>query len=144
MRQYRRHAGKMKHFDIPLASTNNRSAIPIRAFFVDVCVKDLELTLPSHANAHCIMKILKGSLVETRFKAPTAVDINNGQQRLMEKIGCEKMYSENEVTYMADNLGVHRISNPDPTEYAVSLHCKFLKSVCICKAWLTPCSVHTA
>jgi hypothetical protein len=142
MRQYRRHAGKMTHFDIPSASIDNRSAIPIRTFYVYVGVKDLELTLFSHANAHCIMKILKGSLVETRFKAPTAVDINNGQQRPMEKIGCEKMYSKNEVTYMADNLGVHRISNPHPTEYAVSLHCKFLISVCIFEAWLTPRSVY--
>jgi cysteine dioxygenase len=34
----------------------------------------------------------------------------------------ETTYSENQVTYMADTLGVHRISNPHPTEYAVSLH----------------------
>jgi cysteine dioxygenase len=26
---------------------------------------------------------------------------------------------------MSDKLGLHRISNPDPKEYAVSLHCKF-------------------
>jgi cysteine dioxygenase len=72
-----------------------------------------------HANAHCIMKVLKGRLTETRFATPTDEDIQN--KRPMTKIR-ETTYSENQVTYMADTLGTHRISNPDPTEYAVSLH----------------------
>lgn len=78
------------------------------------------LTLHSHANAHCIMKVLKGHLTETRFNIPTDDDIQN--KRPMTKIR-ETTYSENEVTYMADTLGVHCISNPDLTDYAVSLHC---------------------
>ncbi|XP_014560601.1 hypothetical protein COCVIDRAFT_23262 [Bipolaris victoriae FI3] len=72
-----------------------------------------------HANAHCIMKVLKGRLTETRFATPSDEDVKN--HRPMKKIR-ETTYSENEVTYMADNLGTHRISNPDPTDYAVSLH----------------------
>ncbi|KAL6158073.1 hypothetical protein ACJBU6_03879 [Exserohilum turcicum] len=72
-----------------------------------------------HANAHCIMKVLKGHLTETRFNIPTDDDIQN--KRPMTKIR-ETTYSENEVTYMADTLGVHCISNPDLTDYAVSLH----------------------
>ncbi|KAG9191197.1 cysteine dioxygenase [Alternaria panax] len=72
-----------------------------------------------HAQAHCIMKVLKGSLTETRFATPTKDDIEN--QRPMTKIH-EINYKKNEVTYMADTLGVHCISNPHPTEYAVSLH----------------------
>ena len=69
------------------------------------------------------MKILKGSLTETRYAAPTAVQINGSEDQPMVKTG-ETTYSQNQVTYMADNLGVHRISNPHPTEYAVSLHRK--------------------
>lgn len=80
-----------------------------------------KLTLHSHANAHCIMKVLKGRLTETRFATPT--DKDREDHRSMTKIR-ETTYSENQVTYMADTLGVHRISNPDPTDYAVSLHCK--------------------
>ncbi|KNG48536.1 cysteine dioxygenase [Stemphylium lycopersici] len=72
-----------------------------------------------HANAHCIMKVLKGRLTETRFATPT--DKDREDHRSMTKIR-ETTYSENQVTYMADTLGVHRISNPDPTDYAVSLH----------------------
>lgn len=67
------------------------------------------------------MKVLKGSLTETRFATPTEDDAQN--QRPMTKIR-ETTFAENEVTYMADTLGVHRISNPHPTDYAVSLHCK--------------------
>jgi hypothetical protein len=66
------------------------------------------------------MKVLKGSLTETRFATPTESDVEH--QRPMTKIH-ETTFSENDVTYMADTLGVHRISNPHPTEYAVSLHC---------------------
>ncbi|PVH96251.1 cysteine dioxygenase type I [Periconia macrospinosa] len=73
-----------------------------------------------HANAHCIMKILKGSLTETRFEWPT-VALNQNETRPL-KVISEKSYAQNEVTYMSDKLGLHRISNPDPKNYAVSLH----------------------
>lgn len=36
----------------------------------------------------------------------------------------EKTYQADQVTYMSDKLGLHRISNPDNENYAVSLHCK--------------------
>ena len=68
------------------------------------------------------MKILKGSLVETRFAWPT-VDQNKGENRPLQPIS-EKTYKENQVTYMSDKLGLHRIKNPDANDYAVSLHCK--------------------
>ena len=37
-------------------------------------------------------------------------------------LGCDQ------VVYMADSLGLHKISNPDSEEYAVSLHCMLLPS----------------
>ncbi|KAL1600823.1 Cysteine dioxygenase [Paraconiothyrium brasiliense] len=73
-----------------------------------------------HANAHCIMKILKGSLVETRYAWPT-VDLNQHEEQPLRTIS-QKRYEKDEVTYMSDKLGLHRISNPDPDDYAVSLH----------------------
>ncbi|CAI6333054.1 unnamed protein product [Periconia digitata] len=76
-----------------------------------------------HANAHCIMKILKGKLTETRFEWPT-VALNKKELKPLDVIS-EKTYGQDEVTYMSDKLGLHRISNPDPEDYAVSLHCKF-------------------
>jgi cysteine dioxygenase len=87
--------------------------------FADLLIVASVQETSRHANAHCIMKVLRGRLTETRFATPTDEDVRN--QRPMTKT-CETTYSENQVTYMADTLGTHRISNPDPTEYAVSLH----------------------
>ncbi|KAJ4374598.1 Cysteine dioxygenase [Didymella sp. IMI 355093] len=73
-----------------------------------------------HANAHCIMKILKGSLTETRYAWPT-VDLNNSEDHHMQVVS-EKTYKADQVTYMSDKLGLHRISNPHKENFAVSLH----------------------
>lgn len=61
------------------------------------------------------MKVLKGTLNETRFDFPR----NNATPPDVIK---ETMYQEGQVTYMADELGLHKISNPDPVNVAVSLH----------------------
>ncbi|KAH7321646.1 RmlC-like cupin domain-containing protein [Rhexocercosporidium sp. MPI-PUGE-AT-0058] len=68
-----------------------------------------------HADAHCLMKVLKGTLKETRFDFPR----NNATAPQVIK---ETLYHQGEVTYMADELGLHKISNPDEKEIAVSLH----------------------
>ncbi len=60
------------------------------------------------------MKVLKGTLRETRFSFPASGSAP--------KVIKETVYQENEVTYMADELGLHKISNPDPERLAVSLH----------------------
>jgi len=70
------------------------------------------------------MKVLKGSLDETRYAWP----LNNDEDCPLETIS-NKTYQKNEVTYMSDKLGLHRISNPDPLNHAVSLHCKCRNAV---------------
>lgn len=74
-----------------------------------------------HANAHCVMKVLSGHLKETRFSWPDPTLLNQGKPS-PPQISQETVYGENEVTYMNDKLGLHRISNPDPDSFAVSLH----------------------
>ncbi|KAK9248113.1 RmlC-like cupin domain-containing protein [Lipomyces tetrasporus] len=68
-----------------------------------------------HAEAHCIMKILQGELVESRYKWP------EGHSPRRMEIDRRVVYHENEVTYMHDKLGLHRISN-ETQKPAVSLH----------------------
>ncbi|RDL41657.1 uncharacterized protein BP5553_01636 [Venustampulla echinocandica] len=62
-------------------------------------------------------KILQGSITETRFATPSSP----GQQGPLVQTS-NKNFGLNQVSYMADILGLHEISNPHPTEYAVSLH----------------------
>ncbi len=72
-----------------------------------------------HGNAHCIMKILKGDLTETRYAFPDEDKDKEGQMKVIS----EKTYPENAVAYMADELGVHRVWNRG-SDFAVSLHCE--------------------
>jgi len=69
-----------------------------------------------HANAHCVMKILKGSLTETIYEAP------NPDKPCTPKMKRTRIYAENEVTYISDKIGVHKISNTSEKDLAVSLH----------------------
>lgn len=70
-----------------------------------------------HADSHCLMKILKGQLQESRFAIPKDP---KGEGPLTETARAN--FGVDKVAYIADNLGLHEISNPHPTEYAVSLH----------------------
>ncbi|EEH45268.2 cysteine dioxygenase [Paracoccidioides brasiliensis Pb18] len=82
-----------------------------------------------HANAHCVMKassdwlpyILKGSLRETQYAWPEEDKLRKGEPSPL-TVTKETLFWENEVTYMSDKLGLHKISNPDPENFAISLH----------------------
>ncbi|CBF74747.1 putative cysteine dioxygenase Cdo1 [Aspergillus nidulans FGSC A4] len=74
-----------------------------------------------HANAHCVMKVLKGNLQETLYTWPDQDKVQHGQSSPPE-VTKVTTYGENQVTYMSDKLGLHKIHNPDPNEPAISLH----------------------
>ncbi|XP_059847627.1 cysteine dioxygenase type 1-like isoform X2 [Hypanus sabinus] len=74
-------------------------------------------SIHDHSNAHCFLKLLKGELKETQFNFP---DANQENQELTKK--WEKTFHENEVTYINDSIGLHRVENVSHTEGAVSLH----------------------
>lgn len=99
-----------------------------------------------HANAHCVMKILKGELKETLYGWPCQRDENAtpcavagtegdcpstehtcsaGPEPLEPaalQVQRSTIYEKEQVTYMSDKLGLHRIENPSSNELAVSLH----------------------
>ncbi|KAK4541443.1 hypothetical protein LTR36_008044 [Oleoguttula mirabilis] len=103
-----------------------------------------------HANAHCVMKILKGRLTETIYgwpcqstagagkptecaTAPSSLHPstehtcslagqNGGLEPAALCVRRSTTYTREGVTYMSDRLGLHRIQNPDQSEVAVSLH----------------------
>ncbi|KAI5917131.1 RmlC-like cupin domain-containing protein [Camillea tinctor] len=68
-----------------------------------------------HGNAHCVMKILKGDLLEERFDPPEVPG-----NAMVPKSSA--IHRKDDVAYMSDKLGLHRVSNPGD-DYAVSIHC---------------------
>ncbi|KIW16013.1 hypothetical protein PV08_06064 [Exophiala spinifera] len=78
-----------------------------------------------HADAHCVMKVLKGTLKETLYSVPpgqSESDSSSPGAATPPQIVKETLYHENQVTYISDKIGVHKISNPSLTEVAISLH----------------------
>lgn len=68
-----------------------------------------------HANAHCCMKILKGTLAESLYDIPS----QEGAEMVPKK------YTElqrNVVGYISDDIGLHKISNASSDDFGVSLH----------------------
>jgi len=85
-----------------------------------------------HANAHCVMKIIKGSLQETVYHTPEPTgpiansfthSNGNSVEEAPMQVKKQTTYGEDEVAYISDQIGLHYISNPDPNDVAVSLHC---------------------
>ncbi|KAJ9582516.1 hypothetical protein L9F63_003130 [Diploptera punctata] len=82
-----------------------------------------------HANAHCFMKVLKGNLSEIRFEYPKeksssmtdTTDSEDEENGGLKEISRSRLES-NEVCYINDSLGLHRIENPSNIDTAVSLH----------------------
>lgn len=89
-----------------------------------------------HSNAHCLMKVLSGQLQETLYEWPSGASPMTPQPATKEDliprrtsqhegamtVKRESTLERDDVTYISDALGLHRISNPSETEVAVSLH----------------------
>lgn len=71
-----------------------------------------------HANAHCVMKIIKGNLQETVYEWPDKEEYSEGPMSVKK----QTLYQEEQVAYISDKIGLHHIANPDEHGYAVSLH----------------------
>ncbi|KAK6461213.1 RmlC-like cupin domain-containing protein [Scheffersomyces coipomensis] len=69
-----------------------------------------------HANAHCCMKILAGELMESLYDIP--------DQNEQKKLVCKKetLMTRDQVGYISDKIGLHKISNPIQDKVSVSLH----------------------
>ncbi|KAJ4049344.1 hypothetical protein NW756_006580 [Fusarium oxysporum] len=70
-----------------------------------------------HANAHCILKVLAGELTETIYNMPE----KDCEDRPL-SIKSANTHQADQVTYISDDIGLHRVHNPHPTQVAVSLH----------------------
>ena len=104
------------------------------------------------------MKVLKGSLRETLYRWPcesgdSDVDCATSPTSLCPstehtcslstagrsdkapsapRIKRSTTYEADQVTYMSDRLGLHRVENPSEGEVAVSLHLYTVNPPCLC------------
>lgn len=66
------------------------------------------------------MKVLSGELHETVYETPD----NDPSHTKPLTVKSSTTYGPNEVTYISDKIGLHRVHNPSSSQVAVSLHCK--------------------
>lgn len=73
-------------------------------------------SIHSHANSHCFMKVLDGSVQEALYDWPKPDQNMQMHQREVNK------YERNQTAYISDSIGLHRVENPSHTDKAVTLH----------------------
>ncbi|XP_046459355.1 cysteine dioxygenase type 1-like [Daphnia pulex] len=82
-----------------------------------------------HADAHCFMKMLDGTLKEVRFawpsdgnnSSPATTESGAGDAQELQTTG-STLLEVNGVCYINDSLGLHRVENPSHVDRSVSLH----------------------
>ncbi|KAI7892107.1 RmlC-like cupin domain-containing protein [Mucor mucedo] len=101
--------------------------------------KGQQSPIHDHSGSHCVMKILDGELQETQYHWPSSADTDSVEtvgditdasasssstthQGKPLAVSNNTVYHPNQVTYVHDNIGLHRISNPSQHTGAVSLH----------------------
>lgn len=72
-------------------------------------------SIHSHCNSDCYMKILDGEAKETRFDWP-------GDEEQDMKVKESHTHKRDDVTYICDEMGLHRVENPSNTDGTVTLH----------------------
>ncbi|XP_015604627.1 cysteine dioxygenase type 1 [Cephus cinctus] len=76
-----------------------------------------------HANAHCVMKVLQGELLETKYDWPRSCRDSGDNEEPEELQETNKnAIGLNHVCYINDSIGLHRVENPSTVNPAVSLH----------------------
>lgn len=74
-------------------------------------------SIHDHSNSHCFVKMLDGQLQETRYNWPTECE---GETQMNPRE--VNIYEKDQVTYINDTIGLHRMENPSHVVGAVSLH----------------------
>ncbi|XP_061180546.1 cysteine dioxygenase type 1-like [Saccostrea echinata] len=74
-------------------------------------------SIHDHANAHCFMKVLDGHAQEELFEWPS-----ESEDMVSMTPKGKNLYKRNEVAYISDEIGLHRVENPSHSDTAVTLH----------------------
>ncbi|XP_050396967.1 cysteine dioxygenase type 1 [Patella vulgata] len=74
-------------------------------------------SIHSHANAHCFMKVLDGSVREELYDWPSEDSTETSMSPRQ-----KNTYEKNSCAYISDEIGLHRVENPSHSDKAVTLH----------------------
>jgi len=75
-------------------------------------------SIHDHTDAHCFVKILDGNLTESLFDWPKNDSEEESQLHKLQV----NTYPKDGVTYICDDMGIHRMENTSHTDRCVSLH----------------------
>ncbi|RKP18549.1 hypothetical protein ROZALSC1DRAFT_26749 [Rozella allomycis CSF55] len=78
--------------------------------------KNSQSPIHDHSGSHCIMKVLEGTLTESRYEWPLKDD-----NKPMNLVSSTDLSKDKSVYIHADKIGLHRVSNNTDT-LSVSLH----------------------
>ncbi|KXN67007.1 cysteine dioxygenase [Conidiobolus coronatus NRRL 28638] len=76
-------------------------------------------SIHNHAGSHCIMKVLDGEVVESLYDCPSKDEHPKDSEMNLTR---ELVFGPNQVTYIHDKIGLHKVSNPSSSRPAFSLH----------------------
>lgn len=71
----------------------------------------------AHEGSRCFVKVLAGQLREQQVLCPDGMN----ESKTM-RISCDKVLNANDVTYIDDQIGLHKVSNLSTTQPAITLH----------------------
>jgi len=85
-------------------------------------------SIHSHADSHCFLKMLEGSVREEMFEWPEDmkergdVEVTPAQERAMKPSYATHIIEHNQCGYINDSIGLHRVENNSHSNKAVTLH----------------------
>nr|ACO11707.1 Cysteine dioxygenase type 1 [Caligus rogercresseyi] len=77
-------------------------------------------SIHDHADSHCFLKVLDGTLSEILYKSPEG--LSNGPDKIDILETGRSDCKTNQVSYINDEIGLHRMANPSHSDFAVTLH----------------------
>ena len=93
---------------------------------------ETQSAIHDHSNSHCLLKVLDGTIEESIYDWPEGYikddcdsafsSSPNSPQPIGIHLKNISHYQPDQLTYMHDKIGLHRIRNPSPSKGAVSLH----------------------
>ena len=92
--------------------TEDRADLTMMLQLILVWTPGKESPVHDHAGSHCVMKVLQGSLKETRYKWPNCKVTEECQHSPLQVQG-SAMLSRDDVTYISDNVSHVRCQNHD-------------------------------